>query len=71
MFMTEASFLMDSMSDEMYQYGIDDLEMIENWAFDVFDDMDIETFLYSGLYLTNEDTYHFVNWSKPQFFIMN
>lgn len=41
----------------------------DSWAFDLFDDMDVVTFLYSDNYLTEDNPYHFNNWLKPQFFL--
>lgn len=41
----------------------------DDWIYDVFDDVDIYTFLYSDLYLSESDSYHFVNWDKNQFFM--
>lgn len=67
MFMEESFCLMDCMLEDMRECGISDLDTMDKWAFDVFGDMDIITFLYSDLYLTNEYAYHFDNWSKPQF----
>jgi hypothetical protein len=42
----------------------------DQWAFDLFDDMDIETFLYDDIFLLSpNDSYHFDNWYKQQFFV--
>jgi len=42
----------------------------DTWVYDIFDDMDLVTFLYSDLFtLTPDDTYHFDNWLKQQFFV--
>jgi transcriptional regulator with XRE-family HTH domain len=47
-----------------------DYESWDEWAFDLFDDMDIATFLYSDLILlTPGDTYHFDNWFVQQFYL--
>ena len=40
----------------------------DSWAFDLFDDMDVVTFLYSDHYLTEYSPYHFSHWLNPQFF---
>lgn len=45
--------------------SIDDYS--EDWVFDMFDDMDIITFLYSDMWLTAEHPFHFSNWSVQQF----
>ena len=69
--MEESRFLMEEIeldydsedNDESYIYWKD-------WAFDIFDDMDIVTFLYSDIFiLTSDDTYHFDNWFTQQFYI--
>jgi len=40
------------------------------WAFDIFDDMDIATYLYDDLsVLPPNDSYHFDNWFQQQFYI--
>ena len=44
-----------------------DLEW-DHWAFDLFDDMDIVTFLYSDFYLEQDHPYHFDHWWKEQFY---
>lgn len=62
----EAEFLMESISIEMEEQGIDD--DWEEWIYDLFGDMDITTFLYSDIYLTCDNTYHFDNWKKEQFY---
>jgi len=41
----------------------------DEWIFEIFDDMDIVTFLYTDSYLlTPNDSYHFDNWLKQQFY---
>lgn len=66
-----AEFLMDTMSDEMEACGIEGVETWKEWVFDLFDDMDIVTFLYSNDYLTQDHSYHFVHWKEEQFFMNN
>ena len=39
----------------------------KDWVFDLFDDADIEMFLFSDYYLQEGDTYHFSRWFEPQF----
>lgn len=50
----------------------DDLECLydnwQEWPFDLFDDMDIVTCLYSDWYLEEDHPYHFVHWREEQFF---
>ena len=40
----------------------------EEWVFDLFDDMDIISFLYSDVYLDSDDLYHFSRWGDQQFY---
>ena len=63
----ESKFLLECMksegkiSEEEYDTG-------EDWAFDLFGDMDIVTCLYSDIYLKEENEYHFKHWLEQQFF---
>jgi transcriptional regulator with XRE-family HTH domain len=42
----------------------------DEWAFDIFDDMDIVTLLYSDIFLLSpSDSYHFDNWFEQQFYV--
>ena len=41
----------------------------EEWVFDLFDDMDIISSLYSNVYLDPDHPYHFSHWSEQQFYI--
>lgn len=41
------------------------------WIFDLLGDMDIETYLYSDLYLDKKHPYHFSHWDEPQFYLNN
>lgn len=41
----------------------------EDWVFDLFEDMDVVTFLYSDMYLDPEHAYHFSHWDEQQFFM--
>lgn len=55
--------------------GADDLIDIEyldysnDWVFDMFDDMDIITFLYSNVYLSEDHPFHFERWNDQQFYM--
>ena len=63
--------------DDAYDYeDVDEYEDEDRftgwyeWAFDIFDDMDVVTYLYSDLdILDPSDTYHFDNWFKQQFYV--
>lgn len=39
-----------------------------DWVFDIFDDEDIVMFLFSDIYVSNANSYHFDNWTKDQFY---
>lgn len=41
----------------------------DKWIYDVFGDEDIITFLYSNLYLSQNDEYHFDSWMTQQFYL--
>lgn len=69
LFMEEASAFMECMSSEMESIGIDDLDELNDWAFNLFDDMDIVTFLYSNRFLAEDNIYHFDHWSDKQFYV--
>lgn len=51
--------------------GPDDEELAykDDWPFDLFDDMDIITFLYSNFYLEPDHPYHYIHWDKQQFYM--
>ncbi len=42
----------------------------EEWIFDLFDDADVEMFLYSGdFYVTKDCNYHFDYWGEQQLYM--
>jgi transcriptional regulator with XRE-family HTH domain len=53
----------DDIIDNEYLYNL------ENWVFDMFDDMDIITFLYSDVYLAKDHPFHFEHWGDQQFYM--
>ena len=61
----ESRFLVESkmVDDEQQDAGWDE------WIFDIFDDMYIITFLYSNMYVSEKDTYHFSRWMEEQFYM--
>lgn len=67
LFTEESKFLMECMTPEMEACGVSGLDMWDEWAFDLFEDMDIVTCLYSGDYLTPDHIYHFDHWAEYQF----
>ena len=60
----EAEFFVECICDE-----IGKVEFESSWVFDMFDDMDIVTCLYSNTYLVSEDIYHFDHWCDWQFYV--
>lgn len=50
----------DSDNNEEHDYD-------EDWIFNMFDDMDIVTFLYSNQYLKEDHAYHFSRWADQRF----
>lgn len=45
-----------------------DIDDDEEWVFDLFDDMDIVSCLYTDIYLSPDHLYHFSHWNDRQFF---
>ncbi|HEO7078933.1 TPA: hypothetical protein VBD42_001730, partial [Streptococcus agalactiae] len=45
------------------------LDYNDEWPFDIFDDMDSYTFLYTDIYIEEDSPYHFKNWFVPQFYL--
>ena len=69
LFMQEAEPFLDCISAEMEAAGVSGLDNIGEWVFELFDDMDIVTYLYSDNYVPENHTYHFDNWTKDQFYM--
>lgn len=67
LFVEEAGFLMECMSQDMEAYGIKGLDAWQEWIYDLFEDMDIVTCLYSDNYLTCDHIYHFDHWTEELF----
>lgn len=68
LFVEEAEFLIECMSQDMEAYGIKELDTWRDWIYDLFNDMDIVACLYSGNYLTCDHMYHFEHWTEEQFY---
>ena len=61
--MNEAEFLMEnSIIPKLPPEETEEFVEWDSWAFDLFDDMDSVTFLYSYHYLTEDSPYHFSHW---------
>ena len=59
---------MESMEFDGEQDDIIDYDSWDEWIFNIFDDMDLITFLYSDMYLTNSHPYYFDRWLERQFY---
>ena len=71
MIMEASEFLMEGILPYLqkeYKYT-DKLLHWDEWVFDLFDDEDILTCLYSCDYLTNDHVYHFDHWREEQFYM--
>ena len=71
--MEESEFLMESILPELQlEEGDTEYDFIysnwNSWPFDLFDDMDIVTFLYSDCYLEKDHPYNFEHWRDEQFY---
>jgi len=64
----ESQFIMESIEPDMENDDVDAYDNWDEWIFDIFDDVDLITFLYSDRYLTNDDMYHFDHWLERQFY---
>ncbi len=42
---------------------------MDDWEFDLFDNEDSLTFLYSDYYLEKDNPFHFSHWSEQQFYV--
>lgn len=63
----ESRFLMEAIEADG-EFGNEDYDNWDEWIFDILGDMDLITFLYSDMYLTNDHTYHFDHWLERQFY---
>lgn len=66
--MQESRFFMESIDFDVASSNIESDGVWDNWAFDIFDDMDIVTFLFSDEFLNNSHPYHFDHWVDAQFY---
>lgn len=71
--MIESEFLMESIlpnipPDDAESNEIDSCSTWSDWPFDLFNDMDIYTFLYGDFYLEKNHPYHFDHWREAQFY---
>lgn len=64
----ESRLLMESIEPDIECDDTEAYNSWDEWIFDVFEDMDVITFLYSDVYLANDNPYHFEHWLERQFF---
>lgn len=62
----EARFLIESIAEDIENAGIEYDDHWDEWIFDLFGDCDLETLLYSGYFLTQDNIYHFDHWDEQQ-----
>jgi len=65
----EAEILMEEIGDRLSEHDAKTFAHWDEWIFDIFDDMDVETFLFSDLSLFAPEAYQFDNWFKDQFYL--
>ena len=63
----EEAAVLAGLMEESKDSDKDDTESYKEWVFDLFDDADILTMLYSSIYLTTENIYHIDHWFEPKF----
>ena len=63
----EASVFMEL--NDLQEQSDDPENSSEDWVFDLFDDEDLLTFLYSDTFLDEEHPYFFSHWNEPVFYL--
>lgn len=61
-------FVMESIEPDIECDDVEAYSSWDEWIFDIFDDMDLVTFLYSDVYIANDNPYHIEHWLERQFF---
>ena len=69
LFAKESEFLMECMMEDMEDQHVKGLYMWQEWIFDLFEDKDIETFLYADYCLPEDHIYHYNHWTEDQFYM--
>ena len=64
----EATAFMNLCADDR-DIAYEDFNPSSDWVFDLFDDMDIVTCLYSDMYISADHCYHFSHWFDQQFYM--
>lgn len=65
----ESEILMSDIENQLSDTKIDELSLWDEWIFDLFDDCDVVTFLFSNLPVSPTGNYEFKNWFEDVFYI--
>lgn len=65
----EAELLMEEIENELSEIDAKKFADWDQWIFDIFDDNDVEIFLFSNLNTSVPEAYQFDNWFKNQFYL--
>jgi len=66
---SEDAFVLIELSNGVKELKTDDITDFKEWVFDLFDDTDIILFLYSNMYLSTDNSYHFSHWFDKLFYM--
>ncbi|VUX10789.1 Helix-turn-helix [Streptococcus constellatus] len=67
--MEESTILMEDMAEQLSEEEQEEFMYSNTWIFDLFDDMDVYTFLYSDFCINRDNPYHFCHWLDNQFYM--
>lgn len=67
--MEESAILMENIAEQLSDEELEYFVYPNEWAYDIFDDMDVYTSLYSGFYLDTDNPFHFCHWLEKQFYV--
>lgn len=65
----ESEILMSDIKTQLPEDELDEFSFWDEWAFDLFDDCDVVTFLFSDLTASPVDDYQFKNWFENIFYM--
>lgn len=66
--MEESTILIENIVEQLSDEDLEHFIYPNNWAYDLFDDIDVYTLLYSWFYLNTDNTYHFSHWLGNKFY---
>lgn len=67
--MNESEILMADFENQLPEEELDEFSLWNEWVYDLFDDCDVVTFLYSDLIIPPVDNYQFDNWFEDIFYL--